>query len=97
MSLEDVFSDRTSTRILLLLANNDVLTITQIARATNASRMFCKKKLKKLMDLGLVKEKQAGRVRMYLLNLENERAKLIKVFMEKWQGLRADEEGRKSR
>ena len=87
MSLEDVFSDRTTTKILIILANNDVLTFSQVVKAVNASTSFCRKKLRKLVELGLVKERRAGRVRMYLLNLENERARLIKDFVERWKGV----------
>ena len=69
--VEEVLSSRGRVRILYLLTRWGALNISRLARDTNLSVEMTKRHLKKLSELGIVKELKLGRFKLYQLEKEH--------------------------
>ncbi|MCD6443709.1 winged helix-turn-helix transcriptional regulator [Candidatus Bathyarchaeota archaeon] len=82
--LEDAFSSRGRVRILAVLCEYGELNLSEVARKTGLNSTSTVNHLKVLTEKGLVAERRFGRVKMYRLNLENPKTKLITDFLKNW-------------
>ena len=83
-SLEQILSSTGRIRILSLLSKVQELHLTEISRRTDQSYTATERHLQALEDAELVEEKDYGRVRMFRLNLENPRARMIRDLTLHW-------------
>jgi len=79
--IEEALSSKGKVRILFLLTRMEALNITRLARETKLSVEVTKRHLKKLIELGIVKELRLGRFRFYQLDREHPLAiRIIALF-----------------
>lgn len=82
--LDRVLSSRGRIRILTLLSQVERLHLTEIAKRTEQSYSATERHLNDLSKAGIVEERDYGRVRVFKLNLTNDRAKLLQELILKW-------------
>jgi len=82
--LDRVLSSSGRIRILTLLSKVEQLHLTEIAKRTEQSYSAAERHLDDLSKTGIVEERDYGRVRVFKLNLTNERAKLLQELILKW-------------
>ena len=84
--VEELLSSKGRIKILKILALTGELNITEIVRRASLNHGTAYAHLKFLEEVGLIEEKTFGRVKIYRLR-DNERAKLLKEFIEAWERL----------
>lgn len=84
LSLDRVLSSSGRIKILTVLSNVAELHLTEIARKTDQSYAATDRHLQQLSDASIVEEHDYGRVRMFRLNLQNPRAKILKQLILEW-------------
>lgn len=84
LSLDRVLSSSGRIKILTVLSNVAELHLTEIARKTDQSYAATDRHLQQLSDASIVEEHDYGRVRMFRLNLQNPRAKILKQLIIEW-------------
>jgi DNA-binding transcriptional ArsR family regulator len=82
--LDRVLSSSGRIRILTLLSKVEQLHLTEIAKRTEQSYSAAERHLDDLSEVGIVEERDYGRVRVFRLNLTNDRAKLLQELILKW-------------
>jgi DNA-binding transcriptional ArsR family regulator len=82
--LDRILSSSGRIRILTLLSQVEQLHLTEIAKRTDQSYSATERHLGDLSQAGMVEERDYGRVRVFKLNLTNERAKLLQELILKW-------------
>ena len=82
--LDRVLSSSGRIRILTLLSEVEQMHLTEIAKRTEQSYSAAERHLDDLSKTGIVEERDYGRVRVFKLNLSNERAKLLQELILKW-------------
>jgi DNA-binding transcriptional ArsR family regulator len=82
--LDRVLSSRGRIRILTVLSAVEQLHLTEIAKRTDQSYSATERHLGDLSQAGIVEERDYGRVRVFNLNLTNERSKLLQELILKW-------------
>jgi len=87
LNLEDVFSSKTTLKILLALKDEPKLTPTKISRKTGTGFYYLKDKLEKLNEQGLIEIEEWGPIKYIKPNLENPYLKLIFELFDKWGAL----------
>jgi DNA-binding transcriptional ArsR family regulator len=85
MDIENVFSSRLRVKILKILAEVGELNVSEIARRLGVNYGTTNAHLKILEDEGLVLHKQFGRIRIYRLNQNSDRIKIIQSLFEIWK------------
>jgi len=85
MDVEDVFSSRLRIKILKVLAQVGELNVSEIARRLGVNYGTTNMHLKVLEDEGLILHKQFGRIRIYRLNQNSAKIKLIQNLFEVWE------------
>ncbi|TMI48660.1 winged helix-turn-helix transcriptional regulator [Candidatus Bathyarchaeota archaeon] len=83
-SLDKILSSSGRIRILTLLSEVEQLHLTEIAKRTDQSYSATERHLDDLSKTGIVEERDYGRVRVFKLNLTNDRAKLLQELIVKW-------------
>lgn len=71
-------------KILTVLSNVGELHLSEIARKTDQSYSATDRHLEELSEASIVEEHDYGRVRMFRLNLENPRAKILRQLILEW-------------
>ena len=84
MPIEDVFSSRGRVRILRILTEIGELNISEIARRAGLNYTTTNQHLQALMNAGIICHKKFGRIRIFRLNEENPRVKIIKELIDFW-------------
>ncbi len=84
LPLDRVLSSGGRIRILALLSEVNELHLTEIAKRTDQSYSAAERHLDDLSQAGIVEERDYGRVRVFKLNLANDRAKLLQELILKW-------------
>ena len=84
MAIEDVFSSKGRVKILRVLTEIRELNISEIVRRTGLNYTTTNQHLQALENAGVVRHKKFGRIRIFRLNEENQRASIIKEFIERW-------------
>ncbi len=82
--LDKILSSSGRVRILTALSNASELHLTEIARRTDQSYTATERHLKDLAQAEIVEEHDYGRVRMFKLNLENPRTKMLRDLILLW-------------
>ena len=82
--LDRVLSSSGRIRILTLLSKVEQLHLTEIAKRTDQSYSATERHLGDLLQAEIVEERHYGRVRVFRLNLTNDRAKLLQELILKW-------------
>ena len=83
-SLARVLSSAGRIKILTVLSNVGELHLTEIAKQTDQSYSSTQRHLQDLSDAAIVQEHDYGRVRMFKLNLDNPRAKILRQLILEW-------------
>lgn len=83
-SLARVLSSSGRIKILTVLSNVGELHLSEIARKTDQSYSATDRHLEELSEASIVEEHDYGRVRMFRLNLENPRAKILRQLILEW-------------
>jgi len=83
-SLANVLSSSGRIKILTVLSNVGELHLSEIARKTDQSYSATDRHLQELSEASIVEEHDYGRVRMFKLNLENPRAKILRQLILEW-------------
>ena len=82
--LANVLSSSGRIKILTILSNVGELHLSEIARKTDQSYSATDRHLQELSEASIVEEHDYGRVRMFRLNLENPRAKILRQLILEW-------------
>lgn len=82
--LDRILSSSGRIRILTLLSEVEQLHLTEIAKRTDQSYSATERHLGDLLEAGIVEERDYGRVRVFKLNLTNDRARLLQELILKW-------------
>src|SRR5213594_3433957 len=82
--LDKILSRSGRIRILTLLSKVEQLHLTEIAKRTDQSYSAAERHLDDLSQAGIAEERDYGRVRVFKLNLANDRAKLLQELIVKW-------------
>jgi DNA-binding transcriptional ArsR family regulator len=83
-SLARVLSSSGRIKILTVLSNVGELHLSEIARKTDQSYSSTDRHLQDLAEASIVEEHDYGRVRMFRLNLENPRARILRQLILEW-------------
>ena len=83
-SLANVLSSSGRIKILTVLSNVGELHLSEIARKTDQSYSATDRHLQELSEASIVEEHDYARVRMFRLNLENPRAKILRQLILEW-------------
>jgi len=83
-SLANVLSSSGRIKILTVLSNVGELHLSEIARKTDQSYSATDRHLQELSEASIVEEHDYGRVRMFRLNLENPRVKILRQLILEW-------------
>jgi DNA-binding transcriptional ArsR family regulator len=83
-SLSRVLSSSGRTKILTVLSNVGELHLSEIARKTDQSYSATDRHLEELSEASIVEEHDYGRVRMFRLNLDNPRTKILRQLILEW-------------
>jgi DNA-binding transcriptional ArsR family regulator len=82
--LDKILSSSGRIRILVLLSEVEELHLTEIAKRTEQSFSAAERHLDDLSKAAIVEERDYGRVRIFKLNRANNRAKLLRELILKW-------------
>ena len=85
MSIEDIFSSKGRVRILRILVEIEELNISEIARRAGLNYATTNQHLQALENVGLIRHKRFGRIRIFRFNEVDSRAKIIKKLIENWR------------
>ena len=85
MAIEEVFSSKGRVKILKILTKIGELNISEIARRTGLNYTTTNQHLQALEDHRLVRHKSFGRIRIFRLDEENPRARMVKELIEFWE------------
>ncbi len=83
-SLARVLSSTGRIKILMVLSHVGELHLTEIAKQTDQSYSSTQRHLEDLSNAAIVKEHDYGRVRMFKLNLDNPRARILRQLILEW-------------
>ncbi|MBS7249926.1 MAG: winged helix-turn-helix transcriptional regulator [Candidatus Freyarchaeota archaeon] len=85
-SLEQIFSSKGRIKIVKVLAREEELNISEIAKRANLNYSTTNQHLDFLEKAGLVQEKIFGRIRIFRFRIENIKAQAIKNLFDIWEG-----------
>jgi len=85
MSLEQVLSSRPRLKILMMLVQLGELNVSEIARRLGTNYDATSKHLKVLEDEGILQHKTFGRIRLYRLNPQSTKTKVLQTLIEIWE------------
>lgn len=83
-TLARVLSSSGRIKILTLLSSVGELHLSEIAKRTDQNYTSADRHLSELSDALIVEEHDYGRVRMFKLNLENPRARILRQLILEW-------------
>ncbi len=81
--LEEVSSSVSGSRIFWRLLRNGEMSLSEIIRQTNLNHSVVKKRVSRMVEMGLVREKSFGRIRIYVLNQGNPNIRLLLSLVKK--------------
>ncbi|MFW9813579.1 MAG: helix-turn-helix domain-containing protein [Candidatus Thorarchaeota archaeon] len=84
--LEKIFASRAQTRVVqhFLDRPKEFFNLSRLAKETGLAHSTIHRVMQPLVDMGLVKEIKAGQqIRLFILETENERSKIISEFYDK--------------
>ncbi|MEM2050901.1 MAG: winged helix-turn-helix domain-containing protein [Thermoproteota archaeon] len=81
--LEEISSSVSGSRIFWRLLRNGEMSLSEIIRQTNLNHNVVKKRISRMVEMGLVKEKSFGRIRIYMINQGNPSIRLLLDLVKK--------------
>lgn len=75
--LEEISSSVSGSRIFWKLLRNGEMSLSEIIRQTNLNHRIVRRRISKMVEMGLVKEKNFGRIKIYAINQENVNIRLL--------------------
>jgi DNA-binding transcriptional ArsR family regulator len=84
MQIEDILSSRGRVRILRILTEIGELNISEIVRRANLNYTTTNQHLQALETAEIICHKKFGRIRIFRLNEENPRVRIIKQLIDFW-------------
>jgi len=85
IEIEDIISSRGMIKILKILSKYEEMNITQISKKTMLNYETTLSHLKKLIEMGIVKEKRFGKIRIFKINKKNRIALKIIELIKEWE------------
>lgn len=82
--LDKLFSSSGRIKILTVLSQNTELHLTEIARRTDQSYTSTERHLKDLAQADIVEEHDYGRIRIFKLNLDNPKGRMLRQLILQW-------------
>ena len=82
--IEEIISSKGRIKVLLVLAKEGELNISEIARRANLNHGSCSNHLKELAKCNVLQEKIFGRIRIYRFRIENIKVRALKNLFELW-------------
>ncbi len=82
MSVEDIFSSKGRVKVLKVLAERGEMNISEITRRSNLNHTTTAAHLRRLCDLGIVEEKNFGRIRIFRFRREDPHAWAVQSLFE---------------
>ncbi|NVM04239.1 MAG: winged helix-turn-helix transcriptional regulator [Candidatus Helarchaeota archaeon] len=86
--IEDIFSSRGRIKVLMILAKEGELNISEIAKRANLNHGSCSNHLKFLANENILQEKVFGRIRIYRFRIENVKIRALKNLFDLWESSR---------
>ncbi len=84
IELEEVFGSKSRIRVLKILITYGTVPLSYIRKNVNMNYRDLKHFLMRLKEAGIIKEYDIGGVKIYELNKENKRTKLLQEIFQKW-------------
>ncbi|MCX8184121.1 MAG: winged helix-turn-helix transcriptional regulator [Crenarchaeota archaeon] len=81
--LEEISSSVSGSRIFWRLLRNGEMSLSEIIRQTNLNHNIVKKRVSRMVEMGLLKEKSFGRIRIYVINRGNPNIRLLLNLVKK--------------
>lgn len=75
--IEEISSSVSGSRIFWKLFKNSEMSLSEIIRQTNLNHKIVRRKIGIMMEKGLIREKAFGRMKIYVLNQENRRVRML--------------------
>ncbi|RLE81159.1 MAG: ArsR family transcriptional regulator [Thermoprotei archaeon] len=80
-NIEDVFSSKGRVKVLRVLIEHKALNITEIVRRSTLSYSSVVKHLRFLSQIGLVRERRYGKIRIFFVNEDHDLIKALKKIL----------------
>jgi len=84
VAIENVFASKGRVKILKILVEIGELNISEIARRAKLNYATTNQHLRILEDSGIIRHKNFGRIRIFRLNEDSPRARMIKNLVNDW-------------
>ncbi|MCX8182848.1 MAG: winged helix-turn-helix domain-containing protein [Crenarchaeota archaeon] len=81
--LEEISSSVSGSRIFWRLLRNGEMSLSEIIRQTNLNHNVVKKRVGRMIETGLVKEKSFGRIKIYMINQGNPNIRVLLNLVKK--------------
>jgi predicted transcriptional regulator len=85
MDIEDVFSSKLRMKILKVVIQVGELNVSDIARRLRVNYETTNGHLKVLEDEGILQHKVFGRIRLYRLNENSSKARVVQSLIDAWE------------
>ena len=85
ISLEEILGARNKIRMLKLFIKKDLLTFSELRRSVKLNYNTLKMYLKKLIKAGIIKEHEISRFKIYELNRNDPKVRLLVSLFEIWE------------
>ncbi|MHA1616503.1 MAG: winged helix-turn-helix domain-containing protein [Candidatus Njordarchaeales archaeon] len=85
ISLEEILGARNKIRMLKLFIKKDLLTFSELRRSVKLNYNTLKMYLKKLIEAGIIKEHEISRFKIYELNRNDPKVRLLVSLFEIWE------------
>jgi DNA-binding transcriptional ArsR family regulator len=85
LAVEDIFSSKGRVKVLKVLAERGEMNISEITRRTNLNHTTTAMHLERLCELGIVEEKNFGRIRIFRFRREDPHAWAVQSLFESFK------------
>ncbi|MEM2940504.1 MAG: winged helix-turn-helix domain-containing protein [Thermoproteota archaeon] len=75
--IEEISSSVSGSRIFWKLFKNGEMSLSEIIRQTNLNHKIVRRNIKIMIEKGLIREKVFGRLKIYVLNQDNPRLRML--------------------
>ncbi|MEM2089086.1 MAG: winged helix-turn-helix domain-containing protein [Thermoproteota archaeon] len=75
--IEEISSSVSGSRIFWKLFKNGEMSLSEIIRQTNLNHKIVRRNIEIMVEKGLIREKIFGRLKIYVLNQENKRVRML--------------------
>lgn len=75
--IEEISSSVSGSRIFWKLFKNGEMNLSEIIRQTNLNHKIVRRNIEMMIEKGLIREKIFGRLKIYVLNQDNKRVRML--------------------